>query len=326
MMKKTLSLVMSCALLPSAVHAAQFDDAAAYPARPIRIVVPQSPGASTDLTARLIGLKLSEAFGQSVIVDNRPGAGSINGTEVVARATPDGHTLLVVASSFTINPSLQKNLPYDTVRDFAPITQVSRFPNLLAAHPAVPVTTLQDVIALAKSKPGQLNYASAGLGTGTHMSAELLKMMTGIDFVHIPFKGGGPAVIAIIGGQTQLIFGTTVGLLPHVRSGKLKAIAVTTAKRSPAAPEIPSFAESGLPGYDHGPWNGLFAPGKTPQAIVDKLNAATVRALRSAEVTRIFTNEGADPVGNKPAEFAAIVKEETAKWARVIKAAGIKPE
>ncbi len=221
---------------------------------PIRIVVPQSPGASTDLTARLIRLKLSEAFGQSVIVDNRPGAGSINGTEVVARATPDGHTLLVVASSFTINPSLQKNLPYDTVRDFAPITQVSRFPNLLAAHPAVPVTTLQDVIALAKSKPGQLNYASAGIGTGTHMSAELLKMMTGIDFVHIPFKGGGPAVTAVIGGQTQLIFGTTVGLLPHVRSGKLKAIAVTTVKRSPAAPEIPTFAESGLPGYDHGPW------------------------------------------------------------------------
>ena len=325
-MKKTLTLVMSCALLPSAVHAAQLDAAAAYPARPIRIVVPQSPGASTDLTARLIGLKLSEAFGQSVIVDNRPGAGSINGTEVVARATPDGHTLLVVASSFTINPSLQKNLPYDTVRDFAPITQISRFPNLLAAHPAVPVTTLQDVIALAKSKPGQLNYASAGLGTGTHMSAELLKMMTGIDFVHIPFKGGGPAVIAIIGGQTEFIFGTTVGLLPHVRSGKLKGIAVTTAKRSAAAPEIPSFAESGLPGYDHGPWNGFFAPGKTPQAIVDKLNAATVRALRSAEVTRIFTNDGADPVGNKPAEFAAIVKEETAKWAKVIKAAGIKPE
>lgn len=274
----------------------------------------------------VIGLKLSEAFGQSVIVDNRPGAGSINGTEVVARATPDGHTLLVVASSFTINPSLQKNLPYDTVRDFAPVTQVSRFPNLLAAHPAVPVKTLQDVIALAKSKPGQLNYASAGVGTGTHMSAELLKMMTGIDFVHIPFKGGGPAVTAVIGGQTQLIFGTTVGLLPHVRSGKLKGIAVTTAKRSAAAPEIPSFAESGLPGYDHGPWNGLFAPGKTPPAIVDKLNAATVRALRSAEVTRIFTNEGADPVGNTPAEFAAIVKEETAKWAKVIKAAGIKPE
>ncbi len=325
-MKKTLILVMSCALLPAAVHAAQPDAAAAYPARPIRIVVPQSPGASTDLTARLIGLKLSEAFGQSVIVDNRPGAGSINGTEVVARATPDGHTLLVVASSFTINPSLQKNLPCDTVRDLAPITQVSRFPNLLAAHPAVPVTTLQDVIALAKSKPGQLNYAPAGIGTGTHMSAELLKMMTGIDFVHIPFKGGGPAVTAVIGGQTQLIFGTTVGLLPHVRSGKLKAIAVTTVKRSPAAPEIPTFAESGLPGYDHGPWNGFFAPGKTPQAIVDKLNGATVRALQSAEVTRIFTHEGADPVGNKPAEFAAIVKEETAKWAKVIKAAGIKPE
>jgi len=237
---RATSLAFACSLLSFGALAAE-----TYPARPIRIVVPQSPGASTDLTARLIGLKLSEAFGQSVIIDNRPGAGSINGTEVVARATPDGHTLLVVASSFTINPSLQKNLPYDTVRDFAPITQVSRFPNLLAAHPAVPVTTLQDVIALAKSKPGQLNYASAGVGTGTHMSAELLKMMTGIDFVHIPFKGGGPAVIAIIGGQTQLIFGTTVGLLPHVRSGKLKGIAVTTAKRSAAAPEIPSFAEVG---------------------------------------------------------------------------------
>ncbi len=294
-----------------------------YPNRPIRIVVPQSPGASTDLTARLIGQRLNEAFKQTVVVDNRPGAGTVSGTEIVARAAPDGHTLLVVASSLTINPSLYKKLPYDPVKDFTPVTQLSRFPNLVAAHPSVAVKSMQDAIALIKSKPGQLNYASAGTGTGTHMSMELLKQMTGIDIVHVPYKGGGPAVTAAIGGQTQFITGTTVGLLPHVRSGKLRAMAVTSAKRSPAAPEIPTIAESGVPGYDHEPWNGLFAAAKTPKPIVVKLNAEVARILQTPEVRKIFSNEGATAVGNTPEEFAAIVKAEFEKWAKVIKAAGI---
>ncbi len=324
MRKKTSNTICAAATLlwVSAAAAAEPN----YPARPIRIIVPQSPGASTDITARLIGQKLNETFKQSVVVDNRPGSSGIAGTEIVARAVPDGYTLMVVASSFSINPALQPKLPYDSVRDFTPITQLSKFPNMLAAHPSVPVKTLQDVIALAKAKPGQLNYASAGSATGTHMSAELLKQMTGIDIVHIPYKGGGPAMVATMGGQTQLIFGTTIGLLPHVRSGKLKAIALTSAKRSAAAPEILTFAESGVPGYEHEPWNGMFAPAKMPKAVVAKLNAEVARILQTPEVRKIFEHEGAEPVGNSSEEFAGIVKSETAKWAKLVKAAGIKPE
>ncbi len=297
-----------------------------YPSRPIRVIVPQSPGASTDFTARLIAQRLNEAFRQTVVVDNRPGGSGITGADLVAKAAPDGHTLMVVASSFSINPSLRAKLPYDPVRDFTPIAQLSKFPNMLAAHPSTPVKTLQDVIALAKAKPGQLNYASAGTGTGTHMSAELLKQMTGIDIVQIPYKGGGPAMIAAMGGETQLVVGTSVGLLPHVRSGKLKAVALTSAKRSAAAPEIPTFAESGAPGYVHEPWNGFLAPPKMPRDILAKLSAETVRILRTPEVIKIFEHEGAEPVGNTPEEFGAVIKSEIAKWAKVIKTAGIKAE
>jgi tripartite-type tricarboxylate transporter receptor subunit TctC len=197
---------------------------------------------------------------------------------------------------------------------------------MLAAHPSLPAKTLQDVIALAKAKPGQLNYASAGSGTGTHMSAELLKQMTGVDIVHIPYKGGGPAMVAAMGGQTQLIIGTTLGLLPHVRTGKLKAIALTSAKRSAAAPEIPTFAESGVPGYEHEPWNAMFAPAKMPKAVVAKLNTEVSRILHSPEVKKIFEHEGAEPVGNTSEQFAVILKSEIAKWMKVVKTAGIKPE
>jgi tripartite-type tricarboxylate transporter receptor subunit TctC len=297
-----------------------------YPARPIRIIVPQSPGASTDLTARLVAQKLSDAFKQPVIVDNRPGASGITGTELVARAAPDGYTLMVVASSFSINPALQRKLPYDPIGDFTTVSQLTKFPNMLAAHPSVPVKTLQDVIALAKAKPGQLNYASAGLGTGTHMTAELLIQMTGIDIVHIPYKGGAPAMAAAMGGQTQLIIGTTVGVLPYVRSGKLRAIALTSAKRSAAAPDIPTFAESGVPGYEHEPWNGMFAPARMPKAVLSKVNAEVVRGLNAPEVRRVFEHEGADVVGSTPEQFSAVLKAEIAKWTKVAKAAGIKAE
>jgi len=298
----------------------------AYPSRPIRIIVPQSPGASTDITARLIAQRLSEAFRQTVVVDNRPGAGTIIGTELAARATPDGHTVLVVASGITVNPGLYKKIPYDVERDLAPVTQLATFPNLLAAHPSFAAKTLNEVIALAKAKPGTINYASAGTGTGTHMSAALLMQMTGIDIVHIPYNGGGPAAIATIGGQTQLIIGTTIGLLPHVRSGKLKAIAVTSAKRSAAAPDVPTFAESGAPGYEHAPWVGMFVQARTPQSVIQKLHVETVRILDLPEVKKIFASDGAEPVGNTPAAFAAVVKSEIAKWTKVVRAAGIKVE
>jgi tripartite-type tricarboxylate transporter receptor subunit TctC len=233
---------------------------------------------------------------------------------------------MVVASSFSINPALGRKMPFDSIRDFTTVTQLSKFPNMLAAHPSAPVKTLQDVIALAKAKPGQLSYASAGLATGTHMTAELLKYMTGIELLHVPYKGGGPAMIAAMGGQTQLIVGTSVGLLPHVRAGRLRAIALTSAKRSAAAPDIPTFAESGVPGYEHEPWNGMFGPAGIPKPVLAKVNAEVARILHSPEVKKVFERDGADVVGSTPEQFSAVLKAEIAKWTKVAKAAGIKAE
>lgn len=304
---------------------AGYATAQGYPARPVHLVVPQASGGATDILGRLVSERLVPRLGQQLVIDNKPGAGGNIAAAFVARAPADGYTLMLANHpGVTTAPTLSKNPGFDPVRDFAPVTQLSKFPNLLAAHPSFAAKTLHDVIALAKARPGTINYASAGTGTGTHMSAELLKQMTGIDIVQIPYKGGGPAAIAAIGGQTQLIIGTTVGLLPHVRSGKLRAVAVTSAKRAAVAPEIATFAESGAPGYEHEPWNGLLAPAKTPAAIIAKLNAEVVRNLGTPEVKKIFANEGAEAVGNSPEAFAVIVKSETAKWAKVIKTAGIK--
>jgi tripartite-type tricarboxylate transporter receptor subunit TctC len=327
MIERTLR---SCALVAAALAPASapsvFAAEVAYPTRPIRIIVPQSPGASTDLTARIIGQHLSEAFKQPVVIDNRPGSSGIAGTETVARAPADGYTLMVVASSFSINPALGRKLPYDALRDFTTISQLSKFPNMLAAHPSFAAKTLQEVITAAKAKPGQISYASAGLATGTHMSAELLKYMTGIDLLHVPYKGGGPAMTAAIGGQTQLVISTSLGLVPHVRSGKLRAIALTSAKRSPALPDIPTIAESGVPGYEHEPWNGLFAPAGLPNAVLAKIHAEAVRALQVPDIKKLYESEGATPVGNSPQAFGAILRSEIDKWTSVAKAAGIKIE
>ena len=318
---------LSYCLLPSAFCLGMAAAVAqSYPSRPVRIIVPQSPGASTDITARLVAQGLNEAFKQPVIVDNRPGSSGIAGTELVARATPDGYTLMVVASSFSINPALGRKLPYDSIRDFTTVTQLSKFPNMLAAHPSTPVKTLQDVMALAKAKPGQVTYASAGVATGTHMTAELLRYMTKIDLLHVPYKGGGPAMTAAMGGQTQLIVATSVGLLPHVRAGKLRAIAVTSAKRSAAAPDIPTIAESGVPGYEHEPWNGMFGPAGMPKAVLARVNAEVVRVLHAPEAKKVLEGDGADIVGNSPEQFGIVLKAEIAKWTKVAKAAGIKAE
>jgi tripartite-type tricarboxylate transporter receptor subunit TctC len=314
------AFILCCAL------AAPLASAQQYPSRPIRIIVPQSPGASTDITARLVAQGLNEALRQPVIVDNRPGSSGIAGTEMVARAAPDGYTLMVVASSFSINPALDRKLPYDSIRDFTTVTQLSKFPNMLVAHPSTPVKTLQDVIALARAKPGQVTYASAGVATGTHMTAELLRYMTKIDLLHVPYKGGGPALTAAMGGQTQLLIGTSVGLLPHARGGKLRPIAVTSAKRSAAAPEIPTFAESGVPGYEHEPWNGMFGPAGIPKAVLAKINAEVVRVLNSPEARKVLEGDGADVVGSTPEQFGAVLKAEIAKWTKVARAAGIKAE
>ncbi len=297
-----------------------------YPSRPIRIIVPQSPGASTDLTARILAQGLNEAFKQPVIVDNRPGSSGIAGAELVARSAPDGYTLMVIASSFSINPALDRKLPYDAIRDFTAVSQLSKFPNMLAANLSMPVKSLQDIIALAKAKPGQINYASAGVATGTHMTMELLKYMTGIDLLHVPYKGGTQAITATMGGQTQLVVSTSVGLLPHVRAGKVRGIAITSAKRSASAPDIPTFAESGVPGYEHEPWNGMFGPARLPKPVLARVNAEVARILQTPDVKKVFERDGADVVGSTPEQFSAVIKAEIAKWTKVAKAAGIKAE
>jgi len=301
-------------------------DVASYPSRPIRIIVPQSPGASTDLTARVVAQRLSEAVKQPVVVDNRPGAGTIIGTDLLVRAAPDGYSLLVVAAGITINPIIYRKIPYDVSRDLAPITQLTTFSNMLVAHPAFAAKTLPELIAMAKARPGGINCAIAGAGSGTHMSLELLKMMAGIDVTAIPYVGGGPAAIATMGGQVQLNVGTTGGLLQHTRSGKLRAIAVSSAQRAAAAPDVPTIAESGVPGYEHTPWNGMFAPAKTPPALIARIHAEVVRVIHSAEARKLLLHDGLEPVGNSPQAFAAIVKEELARWPKVALAAGIKPQ
>ena len=294
-----------------------------YPTRPLRIIVPQSAGGSTDLVARPLAQKLADALGQPVVVDNRPGAGSVIGTDLVAKAAADGYTLLAVAASVTMSPSLYQ-LPFDPVRDLSPISQLTSLPNILVAHPALPVTSTREFIALATMRPGQLNFGSSGVATGTHLSMELLMYMTGIKLVHIPYKGGSLNVNALIGGETQVNFSTISTALPHVKTGRLRALAVSTAKRAAAAPELPTIAESGIKGYDYTSWIGLMAPAKTPSAIITRLNTEAVNAIRNPDFKAILAVEASEPVGSSPAEFGGVIKAEVARWMKVVKAAGIK--
>ncbi|MBI3935624.1 MAG: tripartite tricarboxylate transporter substrate binding protein [Betaproteobacteria bacterium] len=320
--------VLLCAVLwlpgPAALAAGSVP--ANYPLRPIRVVVPQSPGGSTDLTTRLVTPQLSERLGQSMVVDNRPGAGSMLGTDLVAKATPDGYTLLVAPSSITIIPSMYRKVPFDPVKDFAPLAMLSSYPNLVVVHPSVPANSVKELIALAKAKPGTLNFASGGIGTPTQLGAELFKSMAGIDIVHVPYKGGGPAVAALIGGQVHLYFGPIATVLAHAKSGKLRALAVTSAKRMVVAPEVPSVAEAGLPGFEQTTWNGLLAPARTPPAVIKKLNSELNAVLNMPAMRERFASEGVDLGGVSSAEFAARIKSDIAKWAAVIRQAGIKPE
>ncbi len=298
----------------------------AYPTKPIRFIVPQSAGGSTDLIARAVAQRLGDTLNQPIVVDNRPGAGSLNGTDMVAKASPDGYTLLAVAASFTINPSLQKNLPFDPIRDFAPITQLATLPHILVVHPSVPVKSVKELVALAKAKPGQLNCASSGVATSTHLAAELFKHMTGTDMVIVPYKGGAPGVVALLGGQVQLYFATISTALPHVKAGKLRALAVTATKRSVAAPEFPTIAEAGVPGYHHASWVGMLAPARTPRGIITKLNAESVKILNTQEMKTLLLRDGLEPVGGTPEQFSAVIKKEVAQWINLVKVAGIKTE
>ena len=299
---------------------------AQYPTRPIRLVVPQSAGGSTDLVARPLAQRVAEAMKGSVVVDNRPGAGSTIGTDIVAKAPPDGHTLLAVAASFTMSPSLYKKLPFDPVNDFAPISLLSSLPNILVVHPALPVKSVKDLIAHAKAQPGKLNYSSSGMATGTHMSMELFKHMAGISIAHIPYKGGAPSVTALISGEVQLCFATISTALPQVKTGRLRALAISSARRATAVPEVPTISEAGVPGYDYASWIGLLAPAKTPAAIVARWHTEAARVMQTAEIKALLLHEGSEAVGNSPSEFGGIIKSEVERWKTVSKAAGIKAE
>jgi tripartite-type tricarboxylate transporter receptor subunit TctC len=295
-----------------------------YPTRPVRFVVPYVPGGGVDFVGRTLAQKLSESWAHAVIVDNRPGGGTHIGSELVARAAPDGYTLLVGGVPNTANAALYKKLGYDVVKDFSPVILLDTAPNVLAVHPSVPAKSVRELIALAKTRRGALTYASAGIGSSNHLSGELFRTMAGIDIVHIPYKGGGAAVTDLLGGQVSMYFGTTPSTMPHVRTGRLRALGVTTAKRTPAAPEVPTIAEAGLPGYEQSAWHGLLAPAGTPEAIITRLHTDVVRALRSKDVAERFAVQGIDVIGSSPAEFAAFIKQDLAKYEKLVKTAGIR--
>ena len=300
--------------------------AADYPARSIRYIVPQGAGGSSDTLARLVTQKLSESLGQQVVTDNRPGATGNIGTEIAARAAPDGYTLLQVATSHATNPALSVKMPFDPIRDFAPITLLSQSPNLWIVHPSLPVKNMRELIALAKTRPGEINYSSSGTGSSQHLAGELLKSLAHIDIVHIPYKGSPPALIDVLGGRVVLMCSTIAPAMPLVKSGKLRALAVTSLKRSAAATEIPTVAESGLPGYEATAWQGVLAPAGTSREIISRLNTEIVRIINQPDVRRQLAEQGYEPAGNSPEQFAEYIKTEIAKWSRVIKAAGLKAE
>ena len=295
----------------------------AYPDKAIRFIVPFAPGGGTDIIARVMAQKLSEAFGQSVVVDNRGGAGGTIGAEIAAKATPDGYTMIMVSGSYAVNAGLYK-LPYDPLDGIDTVSLVGTSPFVVALHPSVPVKDVRELIALAKAKPGSINYASTGTGGITHMATELFRLMANVNIVHIPYKGTGPALNDLIGGQVHMIFGSILATLPHVKSGKLKGIAVTGLKRSDAAPELPTVNESGLPGYEVTLWYGVWGPKGLPKEVSSRWHAELAKILKSADMRRRLATEGLEAVGSTPEEFRAHLKREVAKWAKVIKDANVK--
>jgi tripartite-type tricarboxylate transporter receptor subunit TctC len=297
-----------------------------YPTRPIRLVVASSPGGASDILGRMLAQKLSDEFGQQVVVDNRGGASGVIGTDIVAKAAPDGYTLLIIQPSLTINPSMISKLPYDAVRDFAPVSLVVDAAQIMAVNPSVPAKNVKELIALAKAKPGTLMFGSPGVGTSPHLTAELFKLTAGVDMPQVPFKGSGMAFVSLISGEVSVAFSTVLSALPHVKSGKIRALGVTTLKRVAVVPDVPTIAESGLPGFESSQWFGILAPARTPRPIVDRLYQALLRVSSSPEVKERLTSEGVDVVNRKPDEFAVVIKRELAQWAKVIKAAGIKPQ
>lgn len=298
-----------------------------YPTKPVRIIVPFSPGGFVDFTARLVAVPLATALGQQVIVENRAGAGGIVGSEFVARAPADGYTLAVgSAGTHAVNQSLYFKLPYNVLRDFQPVARLADAPSILAVHPSLPVRSVKELIALGRAKPGQINYASAGAGTSTHLAAALFEHLARVKFMHVPYRGGGPAIVAVVSGEVPVTFGTAASVSPHTSSGKLRGLAVTSGQRSAVLPDLPTIAESGLPGYEMLNWLGMFAPAGTPRAVVDKLSSEAMRIVRLPEITKRFHAQGAEPSPLGADEFAAFVNSEVEKWAKVVKATGMTAE
>jgi tripartite-type tricarboxylate transporter receptor subunit TctC len=322
-----VSIAKSAIVLLAALLASPSAWGQAFPTKPVRFVVPFAPGGSTDTLARALGQKLSDGLGQQVVIDNRTGANGNIGMEIVAKAPPDGHSIVLgYIANVAIGPSLYEKLPFDPVRDYEAVTLLATSPNVLVAHPAVAVSSLKDVIALAKAKPGQLNYASASVASVGHLTGELLNQLAGIRMVHIAYKGSGQAVTDLLGGQIQLMFSGFSSVMPHIKSSKLRPIAQTGEKRSPALPEVPTIAESGFPKFEATAWYGVHAPAKTPKPIVTRLNAEFVKALKMPDVKERLNALGFELVGSTPEHYASYIKTEIRKWEKVVKASGAKPE
>ncbi|MBS1220022.1 MAG: transporter substrate-binding protein [Proteobacteria bacterium] len=315
--------IASAAVLAAAATAFAADN---YPSRPVRVIVPQTAGGSTDVAARIVTDRLAETLKQNFVVDNRPGAGSLNGTDLVAKAAPDGYTLLAIAASFTITPAMQSKMPFDPVRDFAPITQFADLPHIVVVNPSVPAKSVQELVALLKAKPGAITCGFSGIGTSTHLAIELFQYMSGTKMLLVPYKGGSPAMTALLGGQVQVNFAASSTGIPHIRAGKIRALAVTGAKRSTAVPELPTMVEAGVKGYQHSSWVGMLAPAKTPQAIIDRLHTESVKIITRDDVKKLFLRNGMEAEGNTPKEFAAGIRDEVDKWKKLVKAAGIKAQ
>lgn len=301
------------------------DSVERYPAKPLRFVVPFPPGGGTDILARLVGERLGERLGVQVVVDNRPGAGTNIGTEIVARAVPDGHTLLMGSIGVAANTSLYKNMRFDPVRDLQPVILVAVAPSILVAHPSLPAKTPKDLVALLKSQPRGINYASFGIGSGSHLAAELFQLVTGTEMIHVPYKGGGPGIVAVLGGEVKLAFSSLLPTIPHIRTNRLVPIGLAAAKRSRALPNVTTFRETGID-YETGPWFGVLVPTKTPAAIVERLNREIDGILRLDEIRRHVEGEGVDIAGGTPAQFAGFIAEEAKRWAVVVKKANIRVE
>jgi tripartite-type tricarboxylate transporter receptor subunit TctC len=297
-----------------------------YPARPVRLIIPFPPGGSNDIVGRMVAAQLGDRLGQQVVADNRGGAGGTIGTELAARAQADGYTLLLISTAYAFNTSIYKKLPYDPVKSFTPVALLGSGPGVLVVNPTLPVNSVAELIALAKERPGKLNNASAGIGSFQHLASELFRLQAGIQWLHVPYKGGGPAMMDLMAGQADASVGSLIQMLPHIRSGKLKALGTTGAKRSAVLPDVPTVAEAGVPGYEATNWWGILAPAGTPQPILDRLHQEIAAVQASAETKRRFETEGAEAREMSPADFAAFIAAETAKWARVVKEAGISAE